>query len=567
MPWRGTAVTYSQAFSSLPLQSKLRAALYLRVSTGRQAENDLSIPDQKRQAEVFCEAKGWSVVAEFLEPGASATDDRRPEFQRMMELLTSKPQPCDVIVVHSFSRFFRDHFELEFNVRRLAKHGVRLVSITQELGDDPTSVMMRQIMALFDEYQSRENAKHTLRAMNENARQGFWNGSRPPFGYRIVDAEKRGHKVKKRLEIDPLQSETVRRIFALYLDGDGRSGPMGIKAIVNSLNAQGFRTQTGAQLSCKFIHEVLTRTAYIGKHRFNVTEAKTKRAKGETEIVEYATPDIIDDVAFEEVQARLKAKNPKVSPPRLLSAPCLLSGVAVCSDCGGGMMLRTGKGGRYRYYTCATQARQGKTACRGRSIPLEKLDALVMSHLAHKLLQPERVHEMLKILLDEYADAQQTGTDRLENLRAAQREAETKVQRLYTAIENGVVDLSDATLRDRLSVLKAQRDEAKRLVEVADAPSSQMPELTPAMIDGFAVSLRSRLLDGPVAFRKEYLMSIVEKVEVSDDVIRLTGRKDQLVRQLMSGRPVPQKRVRFFGQEWRPQRDSNPRYQRERLVS
>jgi site-specific DNA recombinase len=43
------------------------------------------------------------------------------------------------------------------------------VSITQELGDDPMSNMIRQIMALFDEYQSKENAKHTLRAMKENA--------------------------------------------------------------------------------------------------------------------------------------------------------------------------------------------------------------------------------------------------------------------------------------------------------------------------------------------------------------------------------------------------------------
>ena len=65
------------------------------------------------------------------------------------------------------------------------------------------SVMMRQIMALFDEYQSKENAKHTLRAMRENARQGYWNGSRPPFGYRIVAAEQRGARTKKKLEIDP----------------------------------------------------------------------------------------------------------------------------------------------------------------------------------------------------------------------------------------------------------------------------------------------------------------------------------------------------------------------------
>ncbi|MEN3375333.1 MAG: hypothetical protein V7604_688 [Hyphomicrobiales bacterium] len=149
----------------------VRAALYLRVSTGRQADSDLSIPDQRRQAKGYCTSRGWEIVADYVEPGASATDDRRPEFQRMIDAATVKPSAFDVILAHSFSRFFRDQFQLEFYVRRLAKNGVRLVSITQELGDDPMSNMIRQIMALFDEYQSKENAKHTLRAMKENARQ------------------------------------------------------------------------------------------------------------------------------------------------------------------------------------------------------------------------------------------------------------------------------------------------------------------------------------------------------------------------------------------------------------
>lgn len=89
--------------------SEQRAALYLRVSTGRQAEHDLSIPDQRRQLDAYCRNKGWRIVAEYVEPGATATDDRRPEFQRMMEAATEKPPAFDVIVVHSFSRFFRDH--------------------------------------------------------------------------------------------------------------------------------------------------------------------------------------------------------------------------------------------------------------------------------------------------------------------------------------------------------------------------------------------------------------------------------------------------------------------------
>ena len=163
------------------MPAPVRAALYLRVSTGRQADSDLSIPDQRRQAKGYCASRGWEIVADYVEPGASATDDRRPEFERVIDAATAKPPACDVIVFHSFSRFFRDQFQLEFYVRRLARNGVRMASITQELGDDPMSNMIRQIMALFDEYQSKENAKHTLWAMKENARQGFWNGSLAPI--------------------------------------------------------------------------------------------------------------------------------------------------------------------------------------------------------------------------------------------------------------------------------------------------------------------------------------------------------------------------------------------------
>src|SRR5436190_20671738 len=87
------------------MTAPVRAALYLRVSTGRQADNDLSIPDQRRQARAYCASRGWEIVADYVEPGVSATDDRRPEFQRMIDAATTKPPAFDVIVVPSFSRF------------------------------------------------------------------------------------------------------------------------------------------------------------------------------------------------------------------------------------------------------------------------------------------------------------------------------------------------------------------------------------------------------------------------------------------------------------------------------
>jgi DNA invertase Pin-like site-specific DNA recombinase len=86
-----------------------------------------------------------------------------------------------VILAHS-SRSVRGSVDLELYVRDLVKRGIRLVSIIQETNDDPIGDMMRKMIAIFDEHSSKENAKHTLRAMKENARQNFWNESDPPHG-------------------------------------------------------------------------------------------------------------------------------------------------------------------------------------------------------------------------------------------------------------------------------------------------------------------------------------------------------------------------------------------------
>src|SRR5262245_12971284 len=273
-----------------------RAALYMRVSTGRQAEHDLSIPDQRRQLASWCSAHGYSVAAEFIEGGASAGDDRRPVFQQMIERACDGEQAFELILVHSYSRFFREAFEQEFYLRKLAKHGVRVVSITQPVGDEsePVQAMMRKVIALFDEYQSKENAKHVIRSMKENARQGFWNGATAPLGYKLVEAEKRGTKIKKRLEIDPVEAETVRLIFQLYLQGDGTSGALGVKEVVKWLNSRGHRTRKGKSFGVGSVHKILTNTVYSGRWKFNRTSSKTGQRKPDEEVVEIAVPAIIE---------------------------------------------------------------------------------------------------------------------------------------------------------------------------------------------------------------------------------------------------------------------------------
>lgn len=101
-----------------------------------------------------------------------------------------KPPVFEAIIIHSLSRFFRDGIEFGVYERKLIKNKVKVVSITQPTSDDAGGEMMRRIISLFDEHQSKEISKHVSRSMKENARQGYFNGSRPPYGYDSVATDK-----------------------------------------------------------------------------------------------------------------------------------------------------------------------------------------------------------------------------------------------------------------------------------------------------------------------------------------------------------------------------------------
>jgi len=394
-------------------------------------------------------------------------------------------------------------------------------------------VMMRQIMALFDEYQSKENAKHVLRALKENARQGFWNGSLPQIGYRVVAAEQRGAKIKKKLEIDPLHADTVRLIYRLALEDDGTSGPMGVKNIATYLNQRRIFTRDGGRWGIGQVHRILTRTTYVGRHEFN-KRAKNKALKPATEIVTVEVPPLIDQATFDAVRAHLRARNPKVTPARVVSGPTLLTGICFCAACGGAMTLRTGKGGRYRYYTCSIKARHGETGCKGRSIPMEKLDDLVAEHIANRLLQPERLEDILASVLDRRLERAERRREHVAELNKRAAETNLRLKRLYDAIEAGVADLDDPALKERVVSLKAVRDQAQADAGRAAAmlESSAQQSVTPQMVQRFARTARERIRIDGGGYRRDHLRALAQRVEVANREVRIIGSKRNLLQTL-----------------------------------
>ncbi len=533
-------------------------ALYARVSTVRQAEMDLSIPDQVRQIKDWCARQGHSVAVDYIEPGASATDDRRPIFQQMISEACQSPPPFDAVVVHSLSRFFRDSYEFALYERKLNKAGVKLISITQQTGDNPAGEMARKIFSLFDEYQSKENSKHTLRAMQENARQGFFNGSRAPFGFKAVDTDilgSRGGK-RKKLVVDPAEAAIVRKIHDLYLKGYlGNS--LGYKGIMLLLNRQGI-THRGSPWSCSAIEAVLGNPLYVGRYYFNKRSVKEGLLKPQSEWVLTEVEPILPEETFKQVEERRRSRNPDYVPPRVVSSPTLLTGIIRCGVCGAAMTIATGKGGRYRYYKCSSRSRRG-SACHNTNAPMPTVDRLVLSSLSDRVFTEERVLKMLRELKDGRSHSRQDQRTFLRELGAELEKNRQATERLYEAVEAGLLP-KDATLTERAQKLNARRQEI--LTEMAGIKrEAEMPEkmLSPQNVRAFCGALRKRLADPGSGFGKQYLRLLVNEVRVNGKNILMRGSYEALghaVAQKDLGTPegVPR-----FIQAWRAWEDSNLR--------
>jgi len=331
----------------------MQIAIYARVSTERQAEEGVSLSGQVQQIENWAKSQEHIIVETYIEKGASATDDRRQVFQRMIQDATSPEHPFDAVVVFSLSRFFRDSIELGVYERKLTRHKVKLISITQPTSDDDAGAMVRQIIASFDEYSSKENGKNVRFNMIRNARLGFYNGSHAPYGYLAVRTDIKGRSgYKRKLEVNAEEAKIVRNIF--YLAIKGTSGePFGAIKIAEHLNNVGLRFN-GKRWMKQKIWDILSSTIYYGTYIYNRYDSRNKVERPEREWVMVDAPSIISKKTFDLAAAQRGERAPGGTKHQSAGAPTLLTGLAKCAKCGANFVLMSGKGGQYKYYRCAS---------------------------------------------------------------------------------------------------------------------------------------------------------------------------------------------------------------------
>ena len=112
--------------------SQASCAIYARVASIQQAESSNPIDLQLEAARKYATGRGWTILREYVDAGASGTGTKgRPQFTAMIdEALTPNP-PFTVILVYDHSRFYRNIEQSEVTRAALRRNGVEVLFLIE----------------------------------------------------------------------------------------------------------------------------------------------------------------------------------------------------------------------------------------------------------------------------------------------------------------------------------------------------------------------------------------------------------------------------------------------------
>lgn len=411
------------------------AAAYIRVSTEDQIE--YSPDSQRKKIQEYAGHHGIILPEKFiyLDEGISGRyAGKRPAFMRMIGTAKQKPRPFDLILVWKFSRFARSRQDSILYKSMLRKEcGIDVVSITEQLSDDPTAILIEALLEAMDEYYSINLAQEVRRGMNEKFSRGGV-VSVPPFGYRMGT---------EHFEIDEKNAPFVPVIFKDFLNGTS------CRQIAARLNEWNIRTIRGNPFESRTVKYILTNPVYLGKLRRTaekVNPVKNTEFKKEMHIVDGKHIPLIDQKTYDEVQERMiRTKEKHVPSAPSSPAAYMLHGLVRCSRCGS-ILTSSEKG---KSLQCC-QYVKGKCSI-SHHIRLEKLNQAVLSTLEKDLKidslklhiqavsksETDTLHLLIdreKRCLDRIKTAYESGIDTLEEYRVRKADALTRIRKLQQSI-------------------------------------------------------------------------------------------------------------------------------------
>jgi site-specific DNA recombinase len=470
-----------------------RFAWYGRLSTKDKQDRTLSFPSQRDACARKVEELGGRIVTDFTDQESGRRDDRQA-WSDLVREARNDGNRFDAVVIYSTSRLARDLFRALAYERELARAGVE-VFYAVAAGDQtsPEGRLVRHIFQALDQFEVEKLGRETRRGQTENARQGYRNGGRAPYGYRLErephpdPRRARAGDRKSRLAPDPDQAQVVAEIFDRYLAG------WGFKEIANHLNRPGgppppqhvdSSRNTAGKWSKTTIRAILENPVYTGRlywNRLDFRQAKlgegpvVRRAEEEWVESQKRHEAIVPDDWFERAAAELNKRSRsegarRRSPQRRFYQ---LRGIVHCATGHNPLRMHGKERKGITYYACSYRISYGDKAAEAQGhgkwqyVREDALLAVIDGFFEQHVFGQQRIARFLEQRATLEGELRSEGRDERTRLERRLTDVDQRVELQLRAIEAGV----DPTLvRDRVETLKAERDELQAaLGELDDA--------------------------------------------------------------------------------------------------
>ena len=188
------------------------AGLYIRVSTEDQAREGFSLPEQEKRLRAMCEYKGYEIYKLYKDAGISAKDMNRSAFEELLQDIREKK--CNTIVVLKLDRLTRSVYDMEFIMKFLEENDAYLDCANEEINTTNSSgKMVARLLTTVSQNEIERTSERTKFGLAGAIKEGHIPGKNP-LGYKRAD---------KKLVIDPLTKNIVKRVYDLYFEGKSYS--------------------------------------------------------------------------------------------------------------------------------------------------------------------------------------------------------------------------------------------------------------------------------------------------------------------------------------------------------
>lgn len=480
----------------------MKAAIYARYSSENQDIS--SIDAQIRAIKDYAQRNGFEIVKIYTDEARSATTDDRPQFLQLIK--DSEDGWFDIVIVHKLDRFSRDRYDSAFYKRQLKRHGVKLISVLENLDDSPESIILESVLEGMAEYYSKNLAREVMKGMKENALKAKHNGGTPALGYDLIDGA---------YVINEDEAKAVRYIFERYASG------VGYKTLIGELKLRGYKTKRGNDFTQTSIHDILRNERYTGCYIFNRQASKNfygKRnqhaSKSEEDIIRIpgGMPVIISEELFHQIKSNMdKRKNAM----RKAIQVYLVSGKIFCGKCEAAMIGHTShnKGLTYCSYQCGTRYRTKN--CDLKAVKKEYVEDKVIENLILNIFNPKSIEHLSEQLMEHYEKIAKEDSSDLNLFKNRLSEIESKLNNIADAIADGMYNptMKNAMAKledDKIKITTAMNDIILKLNKQTLSKELIKQYLTKDMI-----RLKTKNIDDI----KEIINVYVDKVIVYDDRI------------------------------------------------